>query len=382
MVINHNISSLNTLNKLNANTRAAQDSLEKLSSGLRINKAGDDAAGLAISQKMQAQINGLDQASSNAQNGISLVQTAEGAMGQIQTIMQRMNTLANESSTGTNDGSGGTDRNAMQSEFSALSTEINRISTSTQFNGTTLLTGNLSGSIDQDTLIKSTALGIAGVMGASESGMNAGTWTLTKNATSDGYTITDGSTTLTSNAVTDAKAGTISFSGANGQSLSLNVNNAYAADSLNGKAVVINANASLVLQIGANSGDQMSVTIGDMRTVGGIGGNTDTTLTDLGSADISTQAGAQTALDTVQKAIDDVSSNRASLGTYQNRLQYTINNLSTQSQNLQSASSQITDVDMAAEMTNFTKNNILTQAAQAMLAQANQLPQGVLSLLK
>ena len=377
MVINHNISSLNTLNKLNANTRAAQDSLEKLSSGLRINKAGDDAAGLAISQKMQAQINGLDQASSNAQNGISLVQTAEGAMGQIQTIMQRMNTLANESSTGTNDGSGGTDRNAMQSEFSALSTEINRISTSTQFNGTTLLTGNLSGSIDQNTT-NSTALGIAGVLGANESGMKDGTWTLTKNATSDGYTITDGSTTLTSNAVTDAKAGTISFSGANGQSLSLNVNNAYAADSLNGKAIKINADASLELQIGANSGDQMSVSIGDMQTSGG----TDAKLTALGLADISTQAGAQTALDTVQTAIDDVSANRASLGTYQNRLQYTINNLSTQSQNLQSASSQITDVDMAAEMTNFTKNNILTQAAQAMLAQANQLPQGVLSLLK
>ena len=377
MVINHNISSLNTLNKLNANTRAAQDSLEKLSSGLRINKAGDDAAGLAISQKMQAQINGLDQASSNAQNGISLVQTAEGAMGQIQTIMQRMNTLANESSTGTNDGSGGTDRNAMQSEFSALSTEINRISTSTQFNGTTLLTGNLSGSIDQNTT-NSTALGIAGVLGANESGMKDGTWTLTKNATSDGYTITDGDTTLTSNAVADKTAGTISFSGANGQSLSLNVNNAYAADTLDGKAIKINADASLELQIGANSGDQMSVSIGDMQTSGG----SDAKLTALGLADISTQAGAQTALDTVQTAIDDVSANRASLGTYQNRLQYTINNLSTQSQNLQSASSQITDVDMAAEMTNFTKNNILTQAAQAMLAQANQLPQGVLSLLK
>jgi flagellin len=298
-------------------------------------------------------------------------------MGQIQTIMQRMNTLANESSTGTNDGSGGTDRIAMQSEFSALSTEINRISTSTQFNGTTLLTGNLSGSIEQDTS-KSTAMGIAGVLGASESGMKAGTWTLTKNGTSDGYTIASGGTTLTSNAVTDAKAGTISFSGANGQSLSLNVNNAYAADSLDGKAILINADASLELQIGANSGDQMSVSIGDMQTSGG----TDAKLTALGLADISTQAGAQTALDTVQTAIDDVSANRASLGTYQNRLQYTINNLSTQSQNLQSASSQITDVDMAAEMTNFTKNNILTQAAQAMLAQANQLPQGVLSLLK
>jgi flagellin len=377
MVINHNISSLNTLNKLNANTKAAQDSLEKLSSGLRINKAGDDAAGLAISQKMQAQINGLDQASSNAQNGISLVQTAEGAMGQIQTIMQRMNTLANESATGTNDGAGGTDRTAMQSEFSALSTEINRISQSTQFNGTTLLTGNLSGSIDQDTA-NSTAMGIAGVLGANESGMKAGTWTLAKNTTSNGYTITDGKTTLTSNTVADKTAGTISFSGANGQSLSLNVNNAYAADSLDGKAILINADASLELQIGANSGDQMSVSIGDMQTSGG----TDAKLTALGNANINTQAGAQTALDTVQTAIDDVSANRASLGTYQNRLQYTINNLSTQSQNLQSASSQITDVDMAAEMTNFTKNNILTQAAQAMLAQANQLPQGVLSLLK
>jgi flagellin len=382
MVINHNVSSLNTLNKLNANTKATQNSLEKLSSGLKINSASDDAAGLAISQKMQAQINGLDQASSNAQNGISLIQTAEGGMGQIQTIMQRMNTLANESANGTNDGSNGTDRTAMNSEFTALSSEIDRIANSTQFNGSNILNGNLNASIDQNTT-NSTALSTASVNTISESGLGTGTWTIAKDAADDGgYTLTSGTTTLVSNiaaAPAAGQTGTISFGGLNGQSMTINVNDSYAKDALDGKTVAVTGTGSLTLQIGANSGDSTTISIGDMRTSGS---GSDAALTALGTASISTQAGAQAALTTVQTAIDDVSAQRASLGADQNRLQYTINNLSTESQNLTSASSQITDVDMAAEMTNFTKNNILTQAANAMLAQANQLPQGVLSLLK
>ena len=279
MVINHNISALNTYNKLSTNETNAQNSLEKLSSGLRINKAADDAAGLAISQKMQAQINGLDQASSNAQNGISLIQTAEGGMSQIQTILQRMNDLANQSANGTNDsGTGAIDRSAMNDEFTALQTEINRIAGATQFNGSDIL----------------------------------------------------------------------------------------------------NTTASITLQIGANKGDTIDITMHDLSSAS----TSDLSTALSTSIQIDTQANAQTAIQTVQEAIDKVSTARSDLGTYQNRLNYTINNLSTESQNLQAASSQITDVDMAKEMTEYTKNNILTQAAEAMLAQANQLPQGVLSLLK
>lgn len=279
MVINHNISALNTYNKLSTNETNAQNSLEKLSSGLRINKAADDAAGLAISQKMQAQISGLDQASSNAQNGISLIQTAEGGMSQIQTILQRMNDLANQSANGTNDsGTGAIDRTAMSSEFTALQKEIDRIASATQFNGTD----------------------------------------------------------------------------------------------------VLNNSDSITLQIGSNNGDTIAITMSNLSSASG-----SDLATVLGNTiKVDTQTDAQSAITAVQGAIDKVSTDRSSLGTYQNRLTYTINNLSTESQNLQAASSQITDVDMAKEMTEYTKNNILTQAAEAMLAQANQLPQGVLSLLK
>ena len=279
MVINHNISALNTYNKLSTNETNAQNSLEKLSSGLRINKAADDAAGLAISQKMQAQISGLDQASSNAQNGISLIQTAEGGMSQIQTILQRMNDLANQSANGTNDsGTGAIDRTAMSSEFTALQKEIDRIAGATQFNGTD----------------------------------------------------------------------------------------------------VLNNSNSITLQIGSNKGDTIAITMSNLSSASG-----SDLATVLGNTiKVDTQTDAQSAITAVQGAIDKVSTDRSSLGTYQNRLTYTINNLSTESQNLQAASSQITDVDMAKEMTEYTKNNILTQAAEAMLAQANQLPQGVLSLLK
>lgn len=278
MIINHNISALNTYNKLSTNENAAAASLEKLSSGLRINKAADDASGLAISQKMQAQINGLNQASSNAQDGISLIQTAEGGMSQIQSILQRMNELATESANGTQDGNSGTDRSALDGEFSALTAEIGRIASSTTFNGQNLLDGSAS---------------------------------------------------------------------------------------------------SITLQVGAtaNTTDQIKIGVDSMALTG-------TALSGISTLSITAQTGAQSAISAVQAAIDNVSTARASLGAYQNRLNYTISNLSTESQNLQSASSQITDVDMAKEMTEYTKNNILTQAANAMLAQANQLPQSVLTLLK
>ena len=390
MVINHNISALNTYNKLSANENAASASLEKLSSGLRISKAADDAAGLAISQKMQAQINSLDQASSNAQDGISLIQTAEGGMSQVQSILQRMNELATESANGTQDGDNQTDRNSLDTEFQSLSKEIDRIANSTQFNGMNLLNGGLGGTLDPSTT-NSSLLGVGSVRDVQINGLAeaaADTWTVA----ADGKSITNGAgagavtLTLSSNGgnlptVAAGKSATLVYSNAAGQSVSLTVNDKFAAGDIeNGTLKVNAASNSIDLQVGANNtaNDREQLSIGDMRITNG----TNTDLSALNGIDIKTQTNAESALDTVKTAVNSVSSQRAQLGAYQNRLNYTISNLSTESQNLQSASSQITDVDMAKEMTEYTKNNILTQAANAMLAQANQLPQSVLSLLK
>jgi flagellin len=451
MVINHNISSLNTLNKLNANTKSAQDSLEKLSSGLRINKAADDAAGLAISQKMTAQVNGLDQATSNAQNGISLIQTAEGSLSETQSILQRMNTLATQAATDTNTT---TDRSAMQAEVNQLTQEVDRIGNTTNFNTKNLLNGSVNvsaavttgnvadftviggssqtqagstfgftgltkgtaanttttgnfastiatlggtggnitlngtqlsfgaGSTVQNVLdsVNSSGLGVTATYGGAGTGI-----TFKSNSVGSGTVLTAGGTgALASAAVTNgtdasltAATGTYTSQGNNitvtgGNATGLQFNIASGAATGVATTLTVNNNGGLNLQIGSLAGQTMYVSIGDMRAQA-LGVN---------NLDLTTQSGASTAITTVQTAINSVSTQRANLGAYQNRLDHTINNLSTESQNLTSASSQITDVDMAAEMTNFTKNNILTQAAQAMLAQANQLPQGVLSLLK
>ncbi|WP_342566962.1 flagellin Hag [Psychrobacillus sp. FSL K6-4046] len=270
MRINHNIAALNTHRQLTTNNAAASKSIEKLSSGLRINRAGDDAAGLAISEKMRAQVRGLDMASKNAQDGISLLQTAEGALNETHSILQRMRELAVQ---GSNDTNTAEDRAAVQLEVDELIKEIDRIAETTEFNTQKLLNGD----------------------------------------------------------ITDLK-----------------------------------------LQVGANSGQSISVVINEMST--------DT----LGVAGVAlTDHDASTAaIKTIDGAISMVSAQRANLGAIQNRLEHTINNLGTSSENLTAAESRVRDVDMAKEMMEFTKNNILTQASQAMLAQANQQPQGVLQLLR
>ncbi|OZQ78134.1 flagellin [Paenibacillus odorifer] len=273
MIINHNIAAMNTHRQLGTNTTNTNKAIEKLSSGLRINRAGDDAAGLAISEKMRGQIRGLDMATKNAQDGISLIQTAEGALNETHSILQRIRELSVQSANDTNTD---TDRAELQKEVAELTTEITRISTDTEFNTKKLLDG-------------------AGVSGA-------------------------------------------------------------------------------VFQIGANTGQSITLSIGDMSAgVSGLG---------LQSVAIGTQTGANAALSTLDAAITKVSAERAKLGANQNRLEHTINNLGTTSENLSAAESRIRDVDMAKEMMNQTKNNILAQAAQAMLAQANQQPQAVLQLLR
>ncbi|MGG3693188.1 flagellin [Heyndrickxia ginsengihumi] len=270
MIINHNIAALNTLNKLNAASNAQSKAMEKLSSGQRINSAADDAAGLAISEKMRSQIRGLDQASSNAQDASSLAQTAEGALNETTDILQRMRELAVQ---GANDTNTDEDRQQIQTELDQLTSEIDRISTTTQFNTQNLLDGSFKGTF----------------------------------------------------------------------------------------------------QVGANAGQIITFSIGTMNSAA---------LFSSASINVGSNANASASISYIDSAIKKVSTQRAKLGALENRLDHTVNNLTTSSENLTSAESRIRDVDMAQEMSEETKDSILSQAAQAMLSQANQQPQQVLQLLR
>ncbi|WP_214756334.1 flagellin Hag [Exiguobacterium sp. s157] len=302
MIINHNLNSMNAHRNMSFNTAQTGKAMEKLSSGLRINRAGDDAAGLAISEKMRGQIRGLDMASKNAQDGISLIQTAEGALNETHSILQRMRELAVQSSTDTNTDA---DRGEIQKEVDELAKEITRISNNTEFNTKKLI----NGSVDS--------------------------------ANTTGYT--------------DAAALTFHIGANAGQNITLDI-----------KAM-----------------DAKSLGVGDTTATAAISdGTTITAATAAGGIDVSTQVAADAAVTVINTAIENVSSERSKLGSYQNRLEHTINNLNVGAENLQAAESRIRDVDMAKEMMNFTKNNILNQAAQAMMAQSNQQPQAVLQLLR
>ncbi|AOR22909.1 flagellin [Clostridium taeniosporum] len=270
MIINHNMNAMNAHRNMLSNTSAAGKSMEKLSSGLRINRAGDDAAGLSISEKMRGQIRGLDQASRNSQDGISLIQTAEGALTETHSILQRMRELSVQAANDTNVT---VDRTAIKSEMDELVNEIDRIATSTTFNEQKLLDGTAK---------------------------------------------------------------------------------------------------SLKFQIGADEGVSMKLAVGTMKA----------DALSVNALDVTTHTKAASAISKVDSAIKAVSAERSKLGANQNRLEHTINNLNNASENIQAAESRVRDVDMAKEMMNFSKNNILNQAAQAMLAQANQQPQGVLQLLR
>jgi flagellin len=281
MRINHNISAMNTHRQLSTNNNAAAKSMEKLSSGYRINRASDDAAGLAISEKMRNQIRGLNQASANSQDAISLIQTAEGALNETHSMLQRMAELTTQAANETLTTS---DTAKIQKEITQLTDQIDAIADQTKFN--------------------------------------------TKN--------------------------------------------------------ILNTTSSLTFQVGANQGETISLDLVN-ATASSLGVSA-TGLTNLSSGVTSVTGGALNSvaaanLTKIQTAINTVSENRSNFGAVQNRLEHTINNLGTTAENLQAAESRIRDVDMAKEMMSMTKNNILTQAAQAMLAQANQQPQGVLQLL-
>ena len=269
MVVQHNLSAMNTNRQMSTVTSSLQKSTEKLSSGYKINRAGDDAAGLSISEKMRSQIRGLNKASSNAQDGISLIQVAEGALNETHSILQRMNELATQAANDTNTT---TDRTAIQAEVDQLTSEIDRIRSTTQFNTMNLLDGDFTG----------------------------------KN-----------------------------------------------------------------LQVGSLSGQNIKISIGNMNA----------SALKVKSLSVASNVAAGSAMKKIQNAITSVSTQRSTLGALQNRLEHTINNLNTTSENTQSAESRIRDTDMASEMVEYSKNNILQQAGQSMLAQANQQNQGVLSLL-
>ena len=563
MRIQHNIAALNTHRALGSNQAAASKNLEKLSSGYQINRAGDDAAGLAISEKMRGQISGLDMASKNANDGISLIQTAEGALNETQAILQRMRELAVQAGNDTNTSD---DRGQLQKEMDQLTSEINRIGNTTEFNTKKLVNGDLSDSVvtakgsagttvskdfaitqtqvvgpnpttwsTTNQLETATNLSISGTatnglawstldqtktndviitkngsemeISVNATDSNNKTLTITSKAMAydeasktynfdqDGVKLTltadqvnkwkdgesatidleKGATTATvdatgsidiasntialgaqtggttstignvkvdgnstellanvSKAVVSFAAGKVTvdlqdsagasinktdYSAAAGNTIAYKENGidfslaigagvtAIAATTINfdtkskstveGATSDTTADQSLKFQIGANEKQAMSVSIGDMRAAAlgivgsGAGFQATSTVTNgtnaeavENSLDISTHDNAGSAITTIDAAINKVSTQRAQLGAVQNRLEHTINNLGTTSENLTAAESRIRDTDMAKEMMDFTKNNILTQAAQSMLAQANQQPQGVLSLLQ
>ena len=523
MIINHNMIALNEHRNMNVNNTAAGKSMEKLSSGLRINRAGDDAAGLAISEKMRGQIRGLTQASRNASDGISMIQTAEGALNETQNILQRMRELSVQSSNDTNTAA---DRQSIQKEIEQLTEEIDRIGNNTEFNTQSLLKGDGSNKLEVtgmkiddmkkgDDIVKTNATmelssdvtaektfkvslngkEISLTVGKQVGGTNATkadnakameeqlNSAIENNALLKGqYEVVNNGDSVTIKAVKDGNfsgdKGNISVKAVTGDKVYVNgnvtelngsqredgtttaatsasaemtlvnnqddikklvgkgitlgntqiefydVNNgAYsgqavgvdisqatdaskladaiikqAGDKIEGATITKNGNNKLVVsstttganstvkvedgaknegfeatfQVGANSNQTISISIGDMRA-DALG---------VKNVDLTTAEGSQEATATIQAAIEKVSTERAGLGAVQNRLEYTISNLDNTTENLTSAESTLRDVDMAKEMMTFSKNNILNQAAQAMLAQANQQPQNVLSLLR
>ena len=375
MRINHNIAALNTNRQLGIANNNQAKSMEKLSSGLRINRAGDDAAGLAISEKMRAQVRGLDQASSNAQDGISLIQTAEGALNETHSILQRMRELAVQASNDTNTD---TDREELQKEVDQLIEEMDRIANTTEFNTKKLLNGDLSGVNNEAESVEfnevsDKAIFTAVAAGTTISEDNTYNVKITSATTGGVYTISYTDANGVTGSVTTSGGGAVTIGDA---SVTLG---ALTSDAIGEEATFTTrqeqvdlTDSSLTYQIGANSSQVMNVSIEDMSA----------SALHVNQINVSSSQAAEASISAINDAIETVSTQRSKLGAFQNRLEHTINNLGTSSENLTAAESRIRDVDMAKEMMNQTKESILAQASQAMLAQANQKPQAVLQLLQ
>lgn len=359
MRINTNVSALNTYSRLTAANASKSNSLSKLSSGMRINKAGDDAAGLAISEKMKGQIGGLSQAKSNAQDGISLIQTAEGALNETHSILGRMRDLAVQSSNGTLSTD---DREAISKEFSALSDEIDRISTTTEFNTKSLLKGGESGEkasfIFQIGANANQTMSVKiGDMGAKALGVDALKLEEAKDAESEIAKKVE-TAFLAASDKYDADGKIDASAGKSATELKDAIENA--ADDT-AKAAAQKTYDAALETFKASTDGQAAIATAKTEVE---------------------EASKNSTVSKIDEAIKTVSAQRADLGAAQNRLEHTINNLGTTQENLSEANSRIRDVDMAQEMMSFTKSNILSQAATSMLAQANSMPNSVLSLLQ
>ncbi|MEW6499365.1 MAG: flagellin [Cyanobacteriota bacterium] len=363
-------------NLLKADNMLSQ-SLERLSSGLRINKAADDAAGLGISQRMRAQVSGLYMASRNASQAMNLVQTAEGAMNEVHNMLTRMRELAVQAAS---DSVTDTDRGYLNTEFAQLYNEIDRIAESTQYNGTTVIDGSYSGNSVSYASSATTATAALGVQNIELVGASSGVYTLTDSTGDNALTLTDGTTTqtVTLSDMTPAAGQTVEVNFSQ-LGIKLTLNNAYGdstAASLNGKIITVDAGSGGNFQVGAdnNAYNRISFSIGNLKASG-------STLS-LSGDSIDSRSNAQTAMDSIDTAIAAVNSQRSTLGAVQNRLGYTIANVNNTAENIQASESTIRDADFALEMSSYTRAQILVQAGTAMLAQANAVPQNVLSLLR
>ena len=395
MVVQHNLTAMNSNRQLGVTTSAQAKSAEKLSSGYRINRAGDDAAGLKISEKMRSQVRGLNRASTNAQDGVSLIQTAEGALNEAHSILQRMNELAVQ---GANDTNENIDREAINEELDALTTELDRISSTTQFNKQNLLDGSfknkklqVGANADQNIEISigsmnAKTLGLKDVSGTIEKTAQEGVNPVAIKYQGMNYTYRPKSSLdkNTANAISVFKKQL------SGKYTSAN----YAAQFENGKvfykSLVNDKTYSTVSK--AVAGDvsaakqamsaDVKKNINTYLQTSAVTAKALSSYTQNGNARVDTYEMANNSITAIQDAINKVSSQRSALGALQNRLEHTIANLDNVTENTQAAESRIRDTDMASEMVEYSKNNILAQAGQSMLAQSNQSTQGVLSLLQ
>lgn len=405
MRINTNLNAMTALNSATKNTALAGSSMEKLSSGLKINKAADNATGLAISEKMRSQIRGLDQASQNTQDGISVVQTAEGAIEEVGNIVQRMRELAVQGANETNTGS---DRAKISEELTQLHEEIDRIAESTQFNGKDLLNGKntvrtetvyttagdgtnldsnvkvqkgfdfegLKGALEQDGSLKVTT-----AAGANQS---PGTITFKNAAGATGYGISVDNIANDGKIAKDAK---VTVTDANGKTLTFTAKQQITTvgdvklGSITSKDEAISGK-EISLQVGANTSDSqtLKVKIENVSTKS-LGLDSETIAT-MGKEGTKGTEAANKMIDSLDNALERVNTSRANLGAMQNRLETTASNLTTSSENLTAAESRIRDVDVAEEMMNLSKLNLINQAAQAMMSQAKSQPEGVMQLLR
>ena len=387
MIINHNMNAMNAHRNMNSSTIAQGKAMEKLSSGLRINRAADDAAGLAISEKMRSQIRGLNQASRNAQDGISMIQTAEGALSETQAIGQRMRELAVQSANGTYTDE---DRALINQEFLQLKSEIDRIATDTEFNGNKVLNGSFSGKEitagNGAEVENADSLPLADIFGSVDTlevaKLGEGTFEIKITKNNDDVTVelidkanfNDKEYVMDSFIIEDAEdSETFKLAGVEFELSQLETE---VSDGQSATISFVNTaekkEDGVTLQVGANKNQSIGVSVDNMRSreLG------------LGGVSVATALDAQDAIQLIDDAVSRVSAQRADLGATQNRLEHTIASTDNTAENLQASESRIRDVDMAKEMMNLTRLNVLQQASQAMLAQANQAPQNVLSILK